>query len=273
MVEAPRASPLAADALEGRVAIVTGGGTGIGRATARTFVLAGARVVICGRRPEPLAAVQAELGADACSARPCDVREPDQVAAFLDAVAELHDHVDILVHCAGGQFAAPLEQVSTKGLRAVHRLNVDAVWELTQRVAERWMIPQRRGFVSVVGFSPRRGIPTVVHSSMARSALETFAAGIALEWSRFGIRAVCIAAGLIETEGLLGYGGQELVDRFAEGVPAKRPGRADEVASLIAFLATPAAGYITGTTIAVDGGADVWGLATPPPELEGPGSS
>jgi citronellol/citronellal dehydrogenase len=106
----------------------------------------------------------------------------------------------------------------------------------------------------------------MVHSSMARSALETFASGIALEWSTYGIRAVCVAAGLIETEGMLGYGGREVVDAFATSVPMKRPGRPEEVAALIAFLATPAAGYITGTTIAVDGGADAWGLGTPPPD-------
>jgi citronellol/citronellal dehydrogenase len=272
MVEAPSRSPLAADALSGQVAIVTGGGTGIGRATARAFVGAGARVAICGRRSEPIAAVEDELGAEACFARPCDVREPDQVAAFLDDVGGRYDHVDALVHCAGGQFAAPLVNTSTKGLRAVHRLNVDAVWELTGRVAKRWMIPARRGFVCVVGFSPRRGIPSMVHSSMARSALETFASGVALEWSAYGIRAVCIAAGLIETEGLLGYGGHEEVERFAASVPMKRPGTPEEAASVIAFLATPAAGYVTGTTIAVDGGADAWGLGTPPPDLE-PGTA
>jgi citronellol/citronellal dehydrogenase len=266
MVEAPPRSPLSADALAGRVAIITGGGTGIGRATARAFVAAGAQVTICGRRPEPVEAVERELGPDACLAAACDVREPEAVAAFLEAVAARHDHVDVLVHCAGGQFAAPLEQTSTKGLRAVHRLNVDAVWDVTQRVAERWMIPRREGFVCVVGFSPRRGIPTMVHSSMARSALETFASGIALEWSMYGIRAVCVAAGLIETEGMLGYGGQEVIDEFARSVPMKRAGRPEEVAALIAFLATPAAGYITGTTIAVDGGADAWGLGAPPPD-------
>ena len=267
MVEAAPISPLARDALAGRVAIITGGGTGIGRATARAFVDAGARVAICGRRVEPISTVERELGSEVCLSRVCDVREPDQVVAFLDDVAERYDGVDAVVHCAGGQFAAPLEQTSTKGLRAVHRLNVDAVWDVTRSVAERWMMPRRHGFVCVVGFSPRRGVPTMVHSSMARSALETFASGIALEWSAYGIRAVCVAAGLIETEGMLGYGGREVVEEFARSVPMKRPGRPDEVAALIAFLATPAADYITGTTIAVDGGADAWGLGTPPPDL------
>jgi citronellol/citronellal dehydrogenase len=265
-------SPLASDANAGSVAIVTGGGTGIGRATARELVRTGADVAICGRRPEPIAEVARELGDDRCLAVPCDVREPDQVARFLDAVDERFGRVDALVANAGGQFAGPLEEISLKGMRAVHRLNVDANWDLTQRVAGRWMIPRRRGFVAFIGFSPRRGIPTMVHSSIARSALETFAAGIAQEWSRYGIRAVCVACGLIESEGVLAYGGPEQLAAWAELVPLRRPGLAEEVASTIAFLASPGGGYITGTTVVVDGGADAWGLGFGPPEQTPPPS-
>jgi citronellol/citronellal dehydrogenase len=269
MVEAaPFRSPLAPDALADRVAIVTGGGTGIGAATARAFVAAGAKVAICGRRPDPIEAVAAELGDDACLARPCDVRDPEQVAAFLDAVDERFGRVDVLVNNAGGQFPAPLETISLKGMRAVHRLNIDAVWDLTHRVANRWMIPNRRGVIVVVGFSPRRGVPLMIHSSIARSALETFAAGIALEWSKFGIRGVCVSAGLIQTEGVLQYGGQELVDHYATEIPLKRPGRPEEVAATIAFLASDGGGYITGSTVVVDGGNDAWGMGAPPPDLE-----
>jgi citronellol/citronellal dehydrogenase len=270
MVDEPFRSPLADDANEGAVAIVTGGGTGIGRATARELARTGARVAICGRRQEPLDAVRREIertGRDVL-AMACDVRDDDQLSAFLDAIDQRFGAVDVLVNNAGGQFAAPLETIALKGMRAVHRLNVDATWDLTQRVANRWMIPKRRGFVAFLGFSPRRGVPQMIHSSAARSALETFAAGIALEWSRYGIRAVCISCGLIQTEGLLQYGGQELVDEFAEQVPLKRAGLADEVGSTIAFLASPGAGYITGTTVVVDGGADAWGMGAPPPDLE-----
>jgi citronellol/citronellal dehydrogenase len=267
MVDEGFRSPLAPDALAGSVAVVTGGGTGIGRATVLELARSGARVAICGRRPEPLLAVAGELG-EACFAMPCDVRESEQVDPFLDAVDERFGRVDVLVNNAGGQFAAPLEQISLKGLRAVHRLNVDAVWRLTQLVAERWMIPQRSGFVAFVGFSPRRGVPSMVHSSMARSALETLAAGIALEWSRFGIRAVCVACGLIDTEGLRQYGGREVVEGYAAQVPMRRAGLPEEVAATIAFLASRGGGFVTGTTVVVDGGADAWGLGTTPPELE-----
>jgi citronellol/citronellal dehydrogenase len=265
-------SPLSTDANAGRVAIVTGGGTGIGRAIAIELARTGASVAICGRRPEPIARAREALEATGAGvlAAPCDVREPEQVSAFLDAVDERFGRVDILVNNAGGQFSAPLEATSLKGLRAVHRLNVDAPWDLTTRVATRWMIPARRGFVAFIGFSPRRGIPTVVHSSIARSALETFAAGIALEWSKYGIRAVTVSCGLIRSEGLLAYGGESLVDEWAETVPLKRAGLAEEVAATIAFLASDGAGYITGSTVVVDGGADAWGLGERPPDLEPP---
>jgi citronellol/citronellal dehydrogenase len=263
-------SPLASDALANRIAIVTGGATGIGRATARELARTGARVAICGRRPEPLEVVRAELEAAGHDvlAVPCDVREPEQVEAFLDAVGERFGSVEVLVNNAGGQFAAPLEAIGLKGLRAVHRLNVDAPWNLTHRVAERWMIPGRRGFVCFLGFSPRRGMPLMAHSSAARAALENMASTIAIEWSKYGIRAVCVAAGLIQTEGMLQYGGQELVDEYAKTVPMRRAGRAEEVAATIAFLASDGGAYVTGSTVSVDGGADAWGLGAPPPSPE-----
>jgi len=263
-------SPLTADANAGAVAVITGGGTGIGRATARELARTGARVAICGRRQDPLDEVRDELlsaGAEIL-ALPCDVREQDQVSGFLDAVHERFGAVDILVNNAGGQFAAPAETIALKGFRAVHRLNVDAPWNLTHEVANRWMIPARRGTVIFMGFSPRRGIPMMTHSATARSALETMAASLSNEWSRFGIRAICIAAGLIQTEGMLQYGGQSALDGFAGLVPMRRAGLPEEVAATIAFLTSAGGGYVTGTTVVVDGGADAWGAGWPPPEME-----
>lgn len=271
MVDAFR-SPLAGDANAGKNAIVTGGGTGIGRATALELARTGARVAICGRRAEPIQAVATELGelGHEVVAEMCDVRDPGQVASFLDGVHRRFGSVDVLVNNAGGQFAAAAEDISLKGLRAVHRLNVDAVWHLTREVATRWMIPRRTGSIFFLGFSPRRGIPMMAHSSMARSALETMAASLSNEWSRYGVRAVCIAAGLIETEGLQQYGGDEVVAEYAELVPMRRAGRPEEVAATIAFLSSAGGGYITGSTVLVDGGADAWGQGVAPPDLEPP---
>lgn len=262
----PSAS-LAPDANRGLVALVTGGGTGIGAATATEFARTGASVAICGRRREPVETVGralADAGADVLAVPNLDVREPERVTALVDAVLDRFGRIDVLVNNAGGQFVAPAEQITSKGWRAVHRLNVDAVWDLTRTVAERTMIPNRSGLVVFIGFSPRRGLPLMVHASAARAALENLAAGLAIEWSRYGIRAVCVACGAIDTEGLRGYG-EAAVEEATRTVPLGRLGRPDEVASAIAFLATPGGRYITGTTVVVDGGIDAWGLGTAPP--------
>lgn len=263
-------SGLRDDATSGRVALVTGGGTGIGRATALELARTGARVVICGRRTEPLeetcAAIEAAGGT--CLALPADVREEDQVEAVVAAALERFGAVDVLVHSAGGQFAAPAEEITPNGWRAVERLNVDAAWGLTRLVATRSMIPNRRGLVVFVGFSPRRGMPGFAHAAAARAALERLAATLACEWSRHGIRCVCVALGNIRTEGLESYG----ADRVAEWerqVPLGRLGHPEEVAALVAFLASPGGEYITGTTIVLDGGLDAWGLAELPPTPSG----
>jgi citronellol/citronellal dehydrogenase len=182
-------SPLAPDANEGLVALVTGGGTGLGRAIAREYARTGARVVIAGRRVEPLEEVASELmtaGAQVLSVSGTDVREPDNVASLVETVLDRFGTIDVLVNNAGGQFLAMPERISAKGWRAVHRLNVDAVWDLTRTVAERSMIPGGGGLVVFIGFSPRRGIPLMVHASAARAALENLASGLAIEWSRTG---------------------------------------------------------------------------------------
>ena len=248
-------SPLAPDANGGKVALVTGGGTGIGRATALELARTGAKVVVCGRRPEPLEAVQAELGED-CLAVPTDVREPEQVAALVDRTLERFGQIDVLVNNAGGQFLAPAEEISLKGWRAVHRLAVDAVWDLTRTVAERSMIPNKDGVVVFIGFSPRRGMAEMAHAAAARAAIENLAGSLALEWSEHGIRTVCVALGNIATEGLDGYG-PERVAEWEREVPLGRLGTPEEAAALIAFLASPGGGYVTGTTVVMDGGLDV----------------
>ncbi len=265
-VSSAAGSWLRADATAGRVALVTGGGTGIGRATALQLAATGAAVIVCGRRERPLrdTAEAVESGGGACLAIAADIREPEQVQRVLDAAVERFGHIDVLVNNAGGQFTAPAEAISDNGWRAVHRLAVDAAWTVTREVAMRSMIPRRDGLIVFIGFSPLRGIPGFAHAAAARAAVANLASGLALEWSRHGIRSVCIAAGTIASEGLEQYGEEE-VERWRRSIPLGRIGTPADVAGLIAFLASPAGAYITGTTIAVDGGADAWGLAEPPP--------
>jgi citronellol/citronellal dehydrogenase len=262
-------SPLRADANAGRVALVTGGGTGIGRATALELASTGARVAVCGRRADPLESVRAEIeqGGGECLAVSADVREPGDVERVTAATLERFGSVDVLVNNAGGQFSAAAEEISDKGWRAVQRVTMDAVWSLTRAVATRAMIPGAGGLIVFVGFSPLRGIPGFAHASAARAAVANLASGLAIEWSRHGVRTVCVAPGTILTEALEDYG-EEAVSAWERAVPLGRLGSPEEVAALIAFLASAGGAYVTGTTIVVDGGADAWGLAEPPPASE-----
>ncbi len=190
------------------VALVSGGGTGIGRATALALARDGHVLAICGRREETLHETRElieQLGGH-CYVQPCDVREPDQVEALVDDVLARLGSIDVLVNNAGGQFQADAETISLNGWRAVHRLSLEAVWNMTRTVATRSMIPNRRGVILFVGFSPRRGQPGFAHAAAARAGVENLAASLALEWSRYGIRAVCVAPGQIATEGLEQYG-------------------------------------------------------------------
>jgi citronellol/citronellal dehydrogenase len=258
---------LAPHANRGKVALITGGGTGIGRATAAAFARTGARVVICGRRPEPLEEARAQLEGDGaeCLAVPCDVREPDQVRSLVNRTLDRFGAVHVLVNNAGGQFTAPAEEITVSGMRAVHRLALDAAWDLTREVATRSMIPGDGGLIVFGGFSPRRGIPGFAHATAARAALENLAQGLALEWSRHRVRTVCVVLGNIDTEGLEGYG-SEALEAARRQVPLGRLGAPDEVGDTIAFLASDGGTYITGSSVLIDGGLDAWGLGTQPPQ-------
>ena len=144
--------------LEGQVAIVSGGGSGFGRATALELAALGARVVVCGRRDEPLRETAALAEGGLVEAHPCDIREEDQVAGLVDGVLERHGGIDLLVNNAGGQYLTPAEDITPKGFRTVMRLNVEGTWLMTHAVVTKAMIPSGRGgkVVSVTHLPPQR---------------------------------------------------------------------------------------------------------------------
>jgi citronellol/citronellal dehydrogenase len=223
-------------------------------------------VAICGRREEPLLETREEIegfGGE-CHVGLADIREGEDADGMLTGVLERFGRVDVLVNNAGGQFVAPAEEIGDKGWRAVHRLAVDAAWHLTRECAVRSMIPRRGGLIVFIGFSPSRGIPGFAHASAARAAVANLASGLAIEWGRYSIRSVCIEVGNIATEAIVRYGEDSLA-QWEEATPLGRLGEPADVGRMIAFLATAGGEYITGTTIAIDGGIDAWGHGTSPP--------
>ncbi|MGB3675832.1 MAG: SDR family oxidoreductase [Candidatus Nanopelagicales bacterium] len=249
-------SVLADGCLEGRSALVTGGGSGIGRATALLLARLGARVAVTGRREEELAQT-VQLAAEANSVHPvlavaCDVREPENVDVMLDAVFAEHEFVDVLVNNAGGQFMAPAESISYNGFRAVTRLNLDATWYVTTQVASRSMIERGYGKIVSITMTPRRGLPGMSHSSAARAGVESLTRTLSVEWGKYGIRTAAIAPGIVHTAAWENYGLDP--DMMGSKMPTGRLQSADDVASLVGFLVSPGGDYISGATIAADGG-------------------
>jgi NAD(P)-dependent dehydrogenase (short-subunit alcohol dehydrogenase family) len=251
--------------LAGEVAIVSGGGSGLGRQTALELARCGAKVTVCGRRAEPL---QETVALDPCGlvqAQVCDIREEAEVQRLVDGVLQRHERIDLLVNNAGGQFLAPAESITPKGFRTVMRLNVEGTWLLTHAVATKAMIPSERGGkIFSVTLSPHNGMPGMAHSGAARAAVENLMRTLAIEWARFDIRLLAIAAGQFATQTLLSKYPRAIVERLSETIPAGRLGEEHEFASLVAYLASPAASFISGTVITIDGARDDWLGRWPP---------
>jgi citronellol/citronellal dehydrogenase len=251
--------------LEGQVVVVTGGGSGLGRATAEELSALGASVVIAGRRLEPLEET-AGLCEGHCEPVVCDIREEEQVLAFVDGVIERHGRIDTLVNNAGGQYMTPAEDISLKGFETVVRLNLTGTWLMTHAVATKAMIPQEGGKVISVTLSPHHGLPGMAHSSAARAAVENLMRVLSIEWARFNIKTTAVASGHFRTDALKKY--PEPVQKgVARTVPLQRLGEAEEQAWLIAFLASPAGDYYSGDVITIDGARDNWFGPWPPPHL------
>jgi citronellol/citronellal dehydrogenase len=224
----------------------------------------GARVVVCGRRTEPLAETAGLGPAGRIEPVACDIREEQEVSALVDRVVDRFGHIDLLVNNAGGQFLSPAEDISAKGFRTVIRLNVEGTWLMTHTVATRAMIPAGRGKVVSITISPHTGLPGMAHSSAARAAVENLTRVLSTEWSRFGIRLNAIAAGQFDTDTLRTKYPPAIVEAVAGTIPLGRLGDADEIAWLVAFLASPAGDFISGAVLTVDGGRDNWLGMWPP---------
>jgi citronellol/citronellal dehydrogenase len=242
--------------LDGRVALVTGGGTNLGRHAAAELVACGVRVVIAGRTEETLSAAASEIG---CEYAVGDIRDASSAAEIAAAAGS---SVDLLVNNAGGQYFVPAESITAKGWAAVMRLNVEGTMTMTEAA-----LPALRaagGMVVNVTVSPHHGMPAMAHTGAARAAVEALTRE--LSGREPNVAFVAAAIGRFDTESLRKY--PEVVLRgAARSVPLQRLGRMEEFGWLIAMLATPAGRALDGTVVTLDGGADNWTGPWPPPNI------
>ncbi len=292
--------------LQGRVVLVTGGGTGLGRATAMELARCGAAVTVVGRREDPLretvqAIQQSQGDAERAQWLVGDVRERAQARRLVGSVVERWGRLDVLVNNAGGQYFTPAEGIAAKGWGAVWRLNVDGMLNMAEEAYEQALGPAGAGTASGgdeeeeaageeaqraegkrkepaaggaagagrvinVTLSPHHGMPGMTHSGAARAAVEALTRELAAKWAETGVAVCAVAAGHFDTEAMEKY--PDVVRAgMARSVPLQRLGAVQEHAWLVALLASPLGAVLNGSTVTLDGARDNWFGPWPPPGL------
>ncbi len=243
----------APDLLDGRVALVTGGGTNLGREAARELLAAGAEVVIAGRREEVLVEAAEDLG---CTWVAGDIRETADRERIVRTVLERHGRLDLLLNNAGGQYFVPAEAITEKGWAAVQRLNVGGTLGMCEAAVEHGFGPDG-GVIVNVTVSPHSGMPAMAHTGAARAAVEALGRDLAATYAPRGVAVTSLAIGRFDTASLQKYP-MVLTRAVARTVPLQRLGTMQEFGWAVVLLASPLGRRFSGSTLTVDGGFDNW---------------
>jgi citronellol/citronellal dehydrogenase len=252
-------------ALDGTIAVVTGGGTNLGRDAAAELTRCGASVVIAGRREDVLVEATAAIG-EGCSWVSGDIREVAGAERIVQAALDRHGRLDFVLNNAGGQYFVPAEGITEKGWRAVQRLNVEGTRTMCETAYRLAMKPAGGGTIANVTVSPHHGMPAMAHTGAARAAVEALSKQLAGEWAGDGVSVIAVAIGRFATESLRKYP-VELWKTAAASVPLQRLGEMREYGWLVALLASGLAPALSGSVVTLDGALDNWHGRWPPEDM------
>lgn len=258
---------------DGQTVLISGGGTGIGRGIALLFARLGANVAICGRRLDLLEETAAliyqavpEEARGTVLVQAMTIRDPEAVEALIDRVWQVCGGLDVLINNGGGQYGQDALELSVKGWNAVIDTNLNGTWYMMQTAARRWRDAGRPGNVINIVVNIYRGTLQTTHSAAARAGVVYLSKSVAVEWAPLDIRVNCIAPGAIASNGLRNYP-REAAEKFRYANPMRRAGNVWDIAESCAYLASSAGEFITGETLAVDGGyqmlGEVWAAGEP----------
>jgi 2,4-dienoyl-CoA reductase [(3E)-enoyl-CoA-producing], peroxisomal len=249
-------SGFASDILQNRVALVTGGATGIGREICRVLGAHGARVTLASRKRENLEATVHDLRSEGVDAQfgVCDVRDPEAVRSVVDSVVAMQGSLDIVVNDAAGNFPAPMSKISSNGFKAIVDIDLLGTYNVTRAAFDAWLSDHGGSIVNISAPFQQKGVVYQSHVAAAKAGVDSLTRSCAVEWGPYGIRVNAIAPGSI--------GGTEGVRRFSDAVtggddrpknPLGLEGHGSDIAHLTLFLCSPMARFISGQVIAVDG--------------------
>ena len=262
-----------ADLFQGHTVIVTGGGSGIGRCTAHELAALGAHVILVGRKAEKLQNVAIEIAEDGGTAdwQVCDIRDEEAVKALVKHIIQAHGPIHGLVNNAGGQYPSPLAAINQKGFETVLRTNLVGGFLMAREVFNQSMSKHGGAIVNMLA-DMWGGMPGMGHSGAARAGMDNFTKTAAFEWGYAGVRVNAVAPGWIASSGMDTYEGafKAVIPTLREHVPLKRIGTESEVSAAIVFLLSPAAAFISGSTLRIDGAASLGSRAWPLHKAQSP---
>ena len=246
---------------EGQVVLVSGAGSGLGKAIAVLYARLGARLVICGRtvaKLEASAELLRGLGAEVL-VYPMTIRDPDAVSALMDHAFDHCGRLDVLVNNAGGQFPGAAIDFSPRGWQAVIDTNLNGSWYMMQAAAKRWVAQAAPGRIVNIVATVWRGRPTVAHTCAARAGVIYLSKTLAIEWAPHRIQVNCVAPGVIETTAFSLYPPEGRATYRDQANPMKHPGDVQDIAEGCVYLSASSGKFITGEVITIDGGQQLWG--------------